>query len=43
MTSFWPEVRVLEADALALARFGDPERIFANLNEPADLVRARGR
>jgi molybdopterin-guanine dinucleotide biosynthesis protein A len=43
MTSFWPEVRVLEPGALALARFGDPERIFANLNEPADLVRARGR
>ena len=43
MTSFWSEVRVQAPGAPELARFGDPERIFANLNEPADLVRARGR
>ena len=38
MTSFWPEVRVLELGPLELQAFGDPEGFFRNLNTPADLV-----
>jgi molybdopterin-guanine dinucleotide biosynthesis protein A len=37
MTSFWPEVRVLELGPLELQEFGDPEGFFRNLNTPADL------
>ena len=37
MTSFWPEVRVLELGPLELQAFGDPEGFFRNLNTPADL------
>jgi hypothetical protein len=37
MTSFWPEVRVLELGSLELQAFGDPEGFFRNLNTPADL------
>jgi len=37
MTSFWPEVRVLELGSLELQEFGDPEGFFRNLNTPADL------
>jgi len=42
-TSFWPDVRVLEADAARLADLGPLEVMFANLNTPADYERARGR
>jgi molybdopterin-guanine dinucleotide biosynthesis protein A len=37
MTSFWPDVRVLELDESELRAFGDPEGFFRNLNTPADL------
>lgn len=37
MTSFWPEVRVLELGPLELQAFGDPEGFFRNLNTPTDL------
>ncbi len=40
MTSFWPEVRVLELGPLELQAFGDPEGFFRNLNTPADLTSA---
>ena len=47
MTSFWPDVRVLELGPLELRAFGDPEGFFRNMNTPADLegrfARARGR
>lgn len=36
MTSFWPRVRVLTHSADDLARFGPPERMFRNLNDPSD-------
>ena len=38
MTSFWPDVRVLELGPLELQAFGDPEGYFRNLNTPADLT-----
>src|SRR5262245_3319264 len=41
MTSFWPDVRVRRVDAAELARFGDPETLFLNVNTPADYERAR--
>jgi molybdopterin-guanine dinucleotide biosynthesis protein A len=34
MTSFWPKVRVRTHPAEELARFGPPERMFRNLNDP---------
>jgi molybdopterin-guanine dinucleotide biosynthesis protein A len=37
MTSFWPEVRVLELGPPELQAFGDPEGFFRNLNTPTDL------
>jgi hypothetical protein len=37
MTSFWPDVRVLELGEAELRAFGDPEGFFRNLNTPADL------
>ena len=37
MTSFWPDVRVLELVPLELQAFGDPEGFFRNVNTPADL------
>jgi molybdopterin-guanine dinucleotide biosynthesis protein A len=37
MTSFWPEVRVLELGPSDLTAFGDPEEFFRNVNTPADL------
>jgi molybdopterin-guanine dinucleotide biosynthesis protein A len=40
MTSFWPEVRVRRVAALELGRFGDPERMFLNLNSSEDYARA---
>jgi molybdopterin-guanine dinucleotide biosynthesis protein A len=36
MTSFWPDVRVLEVGLEELARFGDAEALFCNLNAPSD-------
>jgi molybdopterin-guanine dinucleotide biosynthesis protein A len=36
MTSFWGEVRVRTLEGAALAAFGDPERLFHNVNAPAD-------
>lgn len=41
MTSFWPEVRVLEVGEERLARFGPPARLFLNLNTPADYEATR--
>jgi len=40
MTSFWPEVRVLEVGPDELSAFGDPSELFRNLNEPADYDQA---
>ena len=40
MTSFWPDVRVRTLEGDALAAFGDPRRIFHNVNAPEDC---RGR
>ena len=37
MTSFWPDVRVRELGPPQLQAFGDPERLFHNVNAPADL------
>jgi molybdopterin-guanine dinucleotide biosynthesis protein A len=42
MTSFWPEVRVRRLEGAALAAFGDPRRIFHNLNAPADYPEGAG-
>jgi molybdopterin-guanine dinucleotide biosynthesis protein A len=39
MTGFWPEVRVRELGSADLVRFGDPDRLFANLNTPDDYAR----
>ncbi len=41
MTSFWPRVRVRRLGTAELAPFGDPERLFRNLNDPADYAAAR--
>jgi len=41
MTSFWPDVRVRRVEASELARFGDLETLFLNVNSPADYERAR--
>ena len=43
MTSFWSDVRVREVDPTELSRFGDPERMFVNLNQPRDYAGARVR
>jgi molybdenum cofactor guanylyltransferase len=40
MTSFWPRVRVLTHSADDLARFGAPDRMFRNLNDPSDYTGA---
>ena len=40
MTSFWPEVRVREMGVRELAAFGDPARLFHNVNTPEDYGRA---
>lgn len=34
LTSFWPDVAVRELPETELAAFGDPGRLFANLNTP---------
>lgn len=36
MTSFWPDVRVRRLEGDALAAFGDPRRVFHNVNAPED-------
>ena len=36
MTSFWPDVQVWTLEGDALAALGDPARLFANVNAPAD-------
>ena len=38
MTSFWPEVRVLEWGPAEIARYGEPADLFANLNLPDDYA-----
>jgi molybdenum cofactor guanylyltransferase len=40
MASFWPRVRVLRHSADDLARFGPPDRMFRNLNDPSDYTTA---
>lgn len=42
MTSFWPDVRVLELDAVP-APGADEEGLFANVNTPEDYSGLRGR
>ena len=41
MTSFWPEVRVRRVAPPELQRFGDPARLFQNVNAPEDYDQAR--
>ena len=41
MTGFWDELRVTRLDPLELRRFGEPDRLFLNVNEPADYERAK--
>jgi molybdopterin-guanine dinucleotide biosynthesis protein A len=40
MTSFWPDVRVRRVEPAELFAFGDPERLFQNVNTSADYERA---
>jgi molybdopterin-guanine dinucleotide biosynthesis protein A len=40
MTAFWGDLRVKQPHADDLRAFGDPERLFVNLNAPADYERA---
>jgi len=42
MTAFWPDVRVRRVGPDELAAFGDPARLFRNINVPADYAGARG-
>lgn len=42
VTSFWPDVRVKEMGDAEIGLFGEPARLFLNLNEPHDLAHARG-
>jgi molybdopterin-guanine dinucleotide biosynthesis protein A len=42
MTSFWPGVRVREMPDAEVRPFGDPARLFLNVNDADDLARARG-
>jgi molybdopterin-guanine dinucleotide biosynthesis protein A len=41
MTAFWPDVRVREVGFDTLARFGEPDELFLNINAPDDYQRAR--
>jgi len=41
MTAFWRDVRVREVGADELSAFGDPDRLFANLNSPDEYARRR--
>ena len=40
MTCFWPDVRVRVVGETELAEFGEPARLFRNINTPADLAAA---
>ncbi len=42
MIGFLEDVRVHRLAPAAVRRFGDPARIFLNINEPADLTTAEG-
>ncbi len=42
MTSFWPDVRVRWLESDEVASFGPPERVFLNVNGPADYEAAVG-
>jgi molybdopterin-guanine dinucleotide biosynthesis protein A len=42
MTGFWSYVRVLRIEGETLARLGDPNALFVNVNAPADYDRAIG-
>ena len=37
MTSFWPDVRVRTVNDAEIELFGDPRRLFRNVNAPEDL------
>ena len=39
-TSFWPDVRVRQADAAALSEFGPLDAVFRNVNTPAEYQQA---
>ena len=39
MSSFWGDVSVRHIGPDEIAPWGDPERLFANINTPADLAR----
>jgi molybdopterin-guanine dinucleotide biosynthesis protein A len=41
MTSFWPGVRVRHLAPAELARYGNPARLFANVNDEGDYTRLR--
>ena len=41
VVSFFEDVRVARLSAAEVSQWGDPARIFFNVNEPADLPRAR--
>jgi molybdopterin-guanine dinucleotide biosynthesis protein A len=41
MSCFWPDVRVRRVGPGELERFGDPERLFRNLNTAAEYEAAR--
>jgi len=41
MTAFWPDVRVRQVGPAELAAFGDPDRLFRNLNTPEEYEAAR--
>jgi len=40
LQSFWPDVRLTRLEGAALARFGDPRRLFDNVNTPDDYTAA---
>jgi len=40
MTAFWSAVRVRKLAGAELAAFGDPDRLFRNLNHPSDYAAA---
>jgi molybdopterin-guanine dinucleotide biosynthesis protein A len=42
MIGFLEDVRVRRLAPAAVRRFGDPARMFFNINEPADLITAEG-
>jgi molybdopterin-guanine dinucleotide biosynthesis protein A len=41
MTSFWPDVLVREWGPADIAPFGEPDALFANLNDPGDYALGR--